>query len=424
MRSHLSLLAISLFFLANCSLNNGNNNPNIEDNERMLGLMEYWYLWNAEIPANIKASDFESPYELLQMAKYSSLDIWSGISDANQFQSYYNEGTYLGYGFSYGWDDDNNLRFRYTYDDGPFGRAGVERGWKLLEIDGRNVQTITDWAGALGPDESGFTQTFLIEDHDGNRTEYEISKGLVTINPVLYSDTFELGTETIGYLVFNNFINPATPQLDQAFMEFQSASIDRLILDMRYNGGGRLSVANYLAEYILQADDVGKPLFKYVHNIDRTEENSSSSLNKNGLLNLDELIVLTTNGTASASELILNGFKPLMNVTHIGVGNTYGKPVGSYSWYSIDESEVYTLISFRFTNSIDEGDFFNGIEPDFTACDNINKGFGDQEESLFAAAIEYLETGSTGGCDAITKSLATKPTLVQEEPAPILIVNQ
>jgi len=396
----------------------------LQDNKYLLSLLESWYLWNNEIDSDQNAANFESPQDLLDQVKYSQLDRWSSISDAAQFTTYYDEGTYLGYGFFYNWDDDNNVRFGYTYNNSPFGKAGIKRGYKLLKIDGVDVQTISDWSNIFGVNEIGFTQSFLIEDLDGNQAEYQISKDIVTINTVLHADTLSVGNETVGYLVFETFINPAREELDEAFGLFQSAEIDRLILDMRYNGGGQVSVATYLANYIIGQENNGQLLFKYQHNEGRTANNQVYALEKFGVLEIDELIILTTERTASASELILNGLKPLMTVTHIGVGNTYGKPVGSYGWYSLDESEVYSIISFSLVNSNDIGDYFDGIEPDFTACDDLKSPFGDTNESLFGAAIEYVATGQTGGCDLVSKLWENRLELPQEQPNPILILNQ
>ena len=81
------------------------------------------------------------------------------------------------------------------------------------------------------------------------------------------------------------------------------------------------------------------------------------------------------------------------------------------------------MISFRFLNNNDEGDFFDGIEPDFIACDDLGKTFGDMDESLLASAIEYIQTGQTAGCDVLTKR-SFRPELPQEGQAPRLIVNQ
>ena len=414
-----SLFCLSLIISCNKKENN-NLNP---ENEFLFSLLQDWYLWNDQIDDTINPSSFDSPQSLLSQVRFSPIDKWSYIADAETFNSFYEEGTYLGYGFSYTHDDDNNIRFKFIYDESPFGKEGIERGWKLLEIDGVDVQTISDWSNAFGENSTGFTQNFLIENEIGTKTEYSISKDIVTINSVLHADTLTIANETIGYLVFNNFITPAKAELDDIFNEFESSNIQKLILDLRYNGGGSISVAEYLANYLIQADDNGKVLYKLFHNSNQTLNNKSYSLSKLGTLNIDELIVLSTESTASASELILNGLKPLMRVTHIGDGNTYGKPVGSYGWYNLDRTQVYSIISLGYSNSEDITDFFDGLEPKFTACDNMEKPFGDVNESMLAASIEYLETGTTDGCDVPIK-WTSKKELPQEIPSPTLLLSE
>ncbi len=71
------------------------------------------------------------------------------------------------------------------------------------------------------------------------------------INPVLYSSVINLGGKKIGYLVFNQFIaqDKAKASIDAAFTGFGSSVTD-LIVDLRYNGGGSVETAEYLANLI------------------------------------------------------------------------------------------------------------------------------------------------------------------------------
>lgn len=256
-----SLFCLSLIISCNKKETNDLN----PENEFLFSLLQDWYLWNDQIDDTINPSSFDSPQSLLSQVRFSPIDKWSYIADAETFKSFYEEGTYLGYGFSYTHDDDNNIRFKFIYDESPFGKEGIERGWKLLEIDGVDVQTISDWSSAFGENNIGFTQNFLIENEIGTKTEYSISKDIVTINSVLHADTLTITNETIGYLVFNNFITPAKAELDDIFNEFESSNIQKLILDLRYNGGGSISVTEYLANYLIQADDNGKVLYTLFH---------------------------------------------------------------------------------------------------------------------------------------------------------------
>ncbi len=423
---HFPLLFIFVVFLF---LTGCKSTTNIEptqedlDKEHLYGLMDNWYLWNQNLPDNPDLDSFDSPTELVNQLRYSALDRWSSVGLAATYNSYYNEGTYFGYGFSYGYNEENELKIRYVFDDSPFARAGVERGWTFVAIDGQNTQAITDWSNVFGDNTSDYTQQFVFENLNGERKELSITKEVVTMNAVLYSDTLSVGTNKIGYLVFNNFIEPSRSELDAAFALFERSAVDKVILDLRYNGGGRISVATYLANYLIGQQHNGEYLYRFVHNDDHTKNNSGQTLRKQGSLVIDELIVLTTQATASASELVINGLKPIINVTHIGTSTTYGKPVGSYSWYSLDDTQVYTLISFKFLNKLGDGEFFEGIEPDYTACDDISTSWGDSNESMLSAAIEYLETGSTSGCSVQSKTMQNTLTLPNEVYAPTAIIE-
>jgi len=89
----------------------------------------------------------------------------------------------------------------------------------------------------------------------------------------------------------------------------------------------------------------------------------------------------------------------------------------------LDRTQVYSIISLGYSNSEDITDFFDGLEPKFTACDNMEKPFGDVNESMLAAAIEYLETGITDGCDVPIK-WTSKKELPQEIPSPTLLLSE
>jgi hypothetical protein len=99
---------------------------------------------------------------------------------------------------------------------------------------------------------------------------------------------------------------------------------------------------------------------------------------------------ITTGSTASASELIINGFKPWLEVRSFGE-NTTGKPIGMYAWQFDDYT--FVPICFRFLNANDEGDFYEGLAPDVYVPDDLTVPFGDTEEDCLKAALQYLETG-------------------------------
>ena len=181
MRFTLPLLILFLFI--NCkSKNNGNDvDEQTIENQQIIELLQEWYLWNDQIEDNLNAEDFSSPQDVLNQLRYSTLDRWSNISDATRFTTYYEEGTYLGYGFSYDQDQEGNIRFRFTYNDSPFGKAGIQRGWKLLKIDNQDVQNITDWTNVFGENQLGYTQTFQVEDLEGRELRRSMYKVMLLL---------------------------------------------------------------------------------------------------------------------------------------------------------------------------------------------------------------------------------------------------
>ena len=112
---------------------------------------------------------------------------------------------------------------------------------------------------------------------------------------------------------------------------------------------------------------------------------------KRGSLNgLTRVYFLVTSGTASASELLINNLKPVMDVKLIG-RKTYGKPVGFFS-LRIDKNDLY-IPQFQTKNSADFGDYFDGMAVDKDLSDDLTTDFGDPAESLLAQALNYSATG-------------------------------
>ncbi len=154
---------------------------------------------------------------------------------------------------------------------------------------------------------------------------------------------------------------------------FQAANVKELILDLRYNGGGDAAATQLLSNYIAPASANGKIVARRKHN-DKlsaydSDVNTMTVVQRvSNSLDLNRLIILTSGGTASASEIIVNGFKPLMNVLQVG-RTTYGKPNGMYVWFYPENEELYPdyvflPIAFYSVNSLGEGDYENGIVPD------------------------------------------------------------
>ena len=197
----------------------------------------------------------------------------------------------------------------------------------------------------------------------------------------------------MGYLELATFISTADAEFETAFSAFRNAGVTDLILDLRYNGGGLVSTAELLSDYL--GGDVAENLVfsRTEFNADRAAANNNTSFFARlvNSLNLSRLVVIATRATASASELVTNGMIPHVQVAIVG-DNTFGKPVGQIGLEFCDK--IMRPTSFRLANANGDGDYFDGLPADCPAADDLSVPIGDDLDPNMVAAMEYLNTGA------------------------------
>ncbi len=426
--------------------------------------MNHWYFWQSDVPNLADAKDdnesdyfnflrgFSDPEDLFENLKNQSLDDFSWYIDDVEAQLNSFRGISVSYGIELprtvvrtsAGSDDVVIFVAYVVPNSPADNAGVERGDLIYSVNGVTLTTnnlseinkiFTETSISLGV--ANFENGVLTpKGDDVSLTAVEIVE-----NPVHFSSVIERSGTKIGYLVYNGFRSTFHNELNDVFGTFASEGIDELVLDLRYNGGGSVLTSAYLASMIDGSQASGSDFAKLIYNEKRNAENgaifpffnNATLFNKetsqsegtvaiNRLSNLSRLYVLTSDKTASASEMIINGLRPSLEVITVGT-TTVGKNEGSITVVdapATSNNQIYTNISgrtsshtvgmqpivFQIFNSLDQSDYTNGFEPnievneiDFTA--NILP-FGDENEALLKAAIEAIE-------GSITKSL--KPSV-------------
>lgn len=383
----LILLFIATFLLSSCE--EGGDCSTAYQNKFVLDQMNHNYLWYDELPSNVDFGSFSSPSQLLDFLRYDEKDRFSYITDASDFDNLFNAGQYMGYGFSYLTRNDDTVWVRFVYADSPSGEAGLERGDEILSINGESVADIiqaNDWGGIFGPAEEGHPLDLVIRKADsGATTTLNLSKRIVNINTVLHHSVIDTGSEQIGYLVFKSFLNTSNAELAQVFAEFNAASVDKLILDLRYNGGGSVAVARNLGSYLNGATPAGEVFASLKFN-DKNETSNSSYFFLSLVHDLDlaELTVIASGETCSASEMVINGLRPFMDVNIVGSG-TCGKPVGMNKFEFCGKALL--PVTFAAVNALGKGDYFDGLSAQCAATDDIAYAWGDEQEPMLATAL-------------------------------------
>ncbi len=361
------------------------------------------YLWYREIP-NVNPTSFDSPEAYLQAIRYRPLDeTFSYITSRQANEAFYSDSQFVGFGLA-GVVDTGAFRMMQVFPNSPASEAGLVRGSRIIEINGRTVASLVasgELNDALGPSEVGVVANIVFERGDvGVRAR--MVKRAVTIPTVSLTRVYEVDGRRVGYVFFRNFVEPSYEALDVAFAQLRELGVNELVLDLRYNGGGLVNVAQHLASLIGGVRTDGQVFAEYFHNDKNGARNSVLRFEpKPNALTLERVVVVTTHASASASELLINGLKPFMPVVLIG-DRTYGKPVGQYGIEFCDK--VLAPVSFALRNANGQGDFFDGLPVTCAAPDDLDHDIGDPVEGSLKEALTVIATGQCSEPAASTAS--------------------
>lgn len=420
------------------------------------------YFWNTALPdyntfnprQYVGATELETARKVIGAVRnYNTNDQQHSYSYATTFEQagLTKQGEDIDYGFfvkaGYSFDTvagrlQQNFKgwyVNYVYPGSEVGVAGVKRSWKINKVNGTILTGEQSSADLLtkvfitqntAADSSTIFE-FIKPDGGTQTNTFTIKK--FTADPILYKEVIDTtGGKKIGYVVFNRFFGQsARDALGQVFTEIQAAGINELILDLRYNGGGLTQTQDTLANLIAPTSANGTAMYSFEYNQQLqgnnfpllkkkfgwpngffTKANNQELFSKKNTLNLPRVFIIVSDATASASELLINNLRPVMNVQLIGDDNTYGKPVG---FFGIDLFQKVTFypVSFRTINKNGEGDYYTGFTPNKIMYDGVDKNWGDRKEDCLYAALYFITKGTypSYGLSTIPRSVLPMPKL-------------
>ena len=401
--------------------------------------MDEAYLWYGEVPeVDVSLPTYNATPAQVALAGYFEAlktpaltpgnlrkDRFSFTMSTAQWNALAQTGVVGGYGIEWALASatpPRNARVVYVENGTQAAGAGVARGDALLQVVVDDVAidfvNTTDSAQIAKLNEvifspaQGRQATFKLRGNDGVERNVALAASSVTTTPVKQATVIEAEGGNVGYLLFNDFILPGEAQLKSAFETFRAANISDLVLDLRYNGGGYLFMASQLAYMIAPAArTAGKTFERSMYSDKRQAASNSSSSNMPFLatssgvagtgtlpnaslpnLALNRVYVLTTAGTCSASESVINGLRGI-DVEVIVLGSsTCGKP---YGFTAKDNCGIsYFPVEFKGVNEKGFGDFADGFAPTCAVADDLDSPLGAQSEGMLAAALAYRATGS------------------------------
>lgn len=432
--------------LSSCSKDDNNikngetPDPNADDvtvQNFMWQAMNLWYFWQADVndladdrfESDAAYTDFLQTYDdpesffndilLYGDDRFSFLNEdyselvnnLSGVSKSNGLE----------FGLVRLSDSDDVFGYvQYIVSDSDASTKDIQRGDLFTRVDGVQL-TVNNYIDLLFGDNDTYTLGMA---HITDNTIYDDAKTVELTkienqveDPILIAETLDVNGTQVAYLMYNRFLSSFNEDLNAAFAKFKADGATELVLDMRYNPGGSVNTARLLSSMIYDTN-TDEVFIKQRWNDKIQAQLSDDYLtdyfaNTTGVsaintLNLSRVFVLATGGSASASELVMNGLAPYIDVIHIGE-TTRGKNEFSITLVD-DEDNAYIYSSDR-EDKINPDDswglqplvgrnenaagfyeYTNGLNPDIPLDEDLtNLGvLGDVNEPLLARALQEI----------------------------------
>lgn len=306
----------------------------------------------------------------------------------------------------------------YVYPDSDAGKKGVQRGMKLLSVDGTPMGNTAAAVAILNnmlyyETLKSVNAQFLKP--NGDTLQVNISITSFVPNSLLYASIFTTPkSKKVGYLVYNFFdrLSDSKAQLDSLFNAFRAQHLDAVVIDLRYNRGGYTETQDYLTNHVAPLSAHNKLMYRYHFNSNLQTGNytalktrypasrvfaldyASNNIKFNTLtsLNTDKIYIITSNETASSSELFINNLKPQLGEKLVLIGDdvTRGKPVGFFPIHLFKKVTFWT-VSFMTKNGQDEAVPYEGFVPEYLVYDAVDRPWGDVSEECLSAAIKLVD---------------------------------
>lgn len=386
------------------------------------------YLWYNQIPSAFNPRSYTDPDKIMTAVRqYSTepgftapVDRWSFAVKQKEWDNI-SSGISGDFGLSVFFPATDDLRVKLVERDSPAGKAGIRRGWRIIKINGTTNISTSNTDFVVQNVFKSTTSSFTFQKPDATTVDITLNSTTYREHPIILDSIYTINSKTIGYLVFNSFLGDTTEiynEFNRVFNRFTQANVSDVVIDLRYNGGGYVSVQEKLANYLVPSSANGGLMMKQQYNDKYTQYNSTTAFKKTGSLNLSRVFFIVSSSTASASELLINNVKPYMETLLVGPGKTYGKPVG---YFPIPVSDWYIFpVSFRTTNKNGEGAYFGGLPLNTQVADGLSKDWGDVSEASFASTIKFISTGSfrtTGAVAYVENPEVKRSNAVLDAPA-------
>lgn len=205
------------------------------------------------------------------------------------------------------------------YEGYPAMTSGIKAGDRILEVDGRSTQGMdTEEVSKLLKGQAGTKVVVLTGRNELPPEEHVLTREEIKIPDVPYKAIIDTENK-VGYIKLNSFTQTAGQEVRNAFKELKESGAEKLVLDLRGNGGGLLREAINIVNIWVPKGQLVVETKGKIAEWDKTYKTLSEPMD----LEMP-LVVLVDTGSASASEIVTGALQDLDRAVVMG-HRTFGK---------------------------------------------------------------------------------------------------
>ncbi|HEU0064045.1 MAG TPA: S41 family peptidase, partial [Flavisolibacter sp.] len=225
------------------------------------------YLWYNQIPTTFNARSYTDPDAIMTaIRQYSNepgfsqpVDRWSFGMKQKDWDNL-SSGVSGDFGLGVFFMQEGDLRVKSVERASPAGLAGIHRGWRITAINGNNNLTTTNADFIIQNVFQSSSTSFTFQKPDNSSVTINLTAATYQEHPVILDSVYTAGSKKIGYFSFNSFLGDTTEiynEFSRVFNKFAAANVNDVVVDLRYNGGGYVSVSQKLADYLVPVSGNG-----------------------------------------------------------------------------------------------------------------------------------------------------------------------
>lgn len=344
--------------------------------------IDKYYLWNDEIDEN----------ELEQGAIEGYVaglgDEYTEYIPSSEMKEYTENitGNFVGIGIYMVKDEESGrVVVYYPIPNSPAEKIGIKAGDMIISVDGKeyfssDFENISKFIKG----EEG-TKVKIEVEREGEKLNFEITREKINTNPITTKNL----DGNIGYLKLPSFDENTSKDFEDKVKELQSNGAQKLIIDLRNNGGGIVDEATKISDMLLEK---GKTIISTKDNKDNSKETKS----KEDATFTMPVVVIVNENSASASEILVCSLKDNGRAKIVGT-KTFGKGI-IQTLLSLSDGSGLKITTEEYYTPKGESIHKVGIEPDEkTELPKTVKSIyavKEEEDTQLQKAVELLKNNN------------------------------